>query len=281
MTLLASEAIAKSSPSKRADNKANVLGVGVVITSMTQVLDKIDQAVHSSLEKPFFIVTAYSETILEARCDFGFKQTLGKADLIVADGVSVLSAIDYQNRARGNILAKFWEGLRVGRDILAGKYAGRIVGVRLFEKLLSSNYRVYLLGGWGDVAKRLATKYGTEFDPGPVNISGASEVENKRVIIKINKYAPDILFVSFGRFRQEVWIADNLDKLRAKVIIGVGSAFDEVANKWQVPLWVERSGLKWLWRMWGDPGHIKRVWNAFPVFAWKVFIDKLRAGDEL
>jgi UDP-N-acetyl-D-mannosaminuronic acid transferase (WecB/TagA/CpsF family) len=41
-----------------------------------------------------------------------------------------------------------------------------------------------------------------------------------------------------------------------------------------IPLWVDIMGLKWLWRVTVNPGHWKRAWNAFPVFAWKVYRSK-------
>ena len=41
----------------------------------------------------------------------------------------------------------------------------------------------------------------------------------------------DILFVAFGSPKQEIWIADNLNTIPAKVVIGVGGAFDFISGK--------------------------------------------------
>ena len=49
MSVPASEATTKTGTSKRTDNRANVLGVGVAITSTAQALDKIDRICQSSL----------------------------------------------------------------------------------------------------------------------------------------------------------------------------------------------------------------------------------------
>jgi len=135
----------------------------------------------------------------------------------------------------------------------------------MFRGLLADKqYKKFLFGGFNGVAGRLAAKYGC----------GWSE-EDDQVVDKINEYGPDILFVALGRFKQEIWIANNLGRLKVKLVMGVGSAFDEVAGEgvWRrpVPGWVSKAGLKWLWRVMGEPKHLVRAWRAFPVFPLKVF----------
>lgn len=246
-------------------NKTNILGVGVTSTSIERVLEIFKSKISNSKEmRPFFVVTAYSEFALRAQTDPEFKQALEKADLIVPDGVSLVAAADYLNTPN------LW-GLQVGLKILRGQFANQVVsGVGLVKKLLVSKHKLFLLGGWNRVAERLAKRYNTSFD----------DFTNEELALKkITKTKPDILLVALGHFRQEKWIAKNLDKLKCKVVIGVGSAFDEIAGdgKWArpVPAWVSRMGLKWLWRVFIDPRHIIRAWHAFPVFAWKVFLQKM------
>ena len=62
-------------PTKKRDDRTNVLGVGVDGTSRTQVLKIInDQCSMIDTAKPLFIVTAYSEFILEAQKNSDFKK---------------------------------------------------------------------------------------------------------------------------------------------------------------------------------------------------------------
>ena len=209
---------------------------------------------------------------MEAGKDPQFKNVVGGADLVVADGVSVLAAMDFVKVKKTNVVRDFQRGLKVGTKILQGEFSGRIVGVKLFKRILEARkYKIFLLGGWNGVAVRLAKRYGCAYDSGVVNLRSMTEAENAKMVAAVNKTQPDVLFVGMGRFKQEKWIAKNLDKLKCKVVVGVVSAFDEVDQGWQVPSWVERMGLKWLWRVFVDPKHIVRAWNAFPVFAWKVF----------
>jgi N-acetylglucosaminyldiphosphoundecaprenol N-acetyl-beta-D-mannosaminyltransferase len=154
-------------------------------------------------------------------------------------------------------------------------------GVELTKELLEmskvKNWKIFLLGGKDRETEKLArNKKGNiyYYEP-PMGLDIDNKQETEKILNKISLCQPDILLVGLGRFRQEIWIADNLRKIKAKVVIGVGSSFDELAGmgSWadRAPEWVDRMGLKWLWRVTRDPGHFRRAWNAFPVFAWKVF----------
>lgn len=235
---------------ENAHDKTNIMGVGVTSTSTSSVIKIIDEQVKTG-SKPFFIITAYSETFLEDKDKF--KKALAEANMVVADGVSVCAAIDYLRGATA---------IKVALNILQNKYANRPSGIKIFKNILESGkYRIYLTGGFNNVAERLADKY--------KNVVGWDNGDKNTK--KINAAKADILFVSLGRFKQEVWIHENLDKLNVKIVIGVGSAFDEVAENWPVPKWINDMGLKWLWRITRDPRHISRALNAFPVFPLKVW----------
>jgi len=248
---------------KKRPQKLEILGVKIVNARKERVLNKISAqcsvlSTKMSNYRPFWVATAYSETFLEAQDNSEFAQAIEKADWIVLDGVAGWMALDYPN-----------QGLKVVLNALQGKYVDRPVGVEIFRELLEEGkLKFFLLGGFRGVAKRLAQKYNCEFEEqGPD--------QDRRILNKINKYKPDILFVSYGRFKQEMWIAQNLDKLNCKVVVGVGSAFDEVAKEgvWKMPtpVWIQRMGLKWLWRGLHDAKHWKRIWKAVIIFPWRIY----------
>jgi N-acetylglucosaminyldiphosphoundecaprenol N-acetyl-beta-D-mannosaminyltransferase len=265
-----------------------ILGVEVSSTSKTEVLRKIEEKCNENVyNKPLFIVTAYSEFFIEAETDKEFAAALNKADLVLPDGVSVPAALDYLRLAEGKqLMGKLITGLQVGGRVLRGKYAGKVVtGVGLTRELLETGnknkWRVFLLGGFGNVAERLTDKLKQNY-PGLClgwDRAGENNEEirqrSREIVIKTEKFKPDLLLVAMGRYKQEKWIAEHLSGLGAKVVMGVGSSFDELLGegKWAAkpPGWVEQSGLKWLWRVGRDPKHLKRAWRAFPLFTWKVF----------
>ena len=60
----------------------------------------------------------------------------------------------------------------------------------------------------------------------------------------------NVLFVALGSPRQELWIAENLDRLRPVLCMGVGGSFDVLSGKARrAPLVFRRSGTEWLFRL--------------------------------
>ena len=79
------------------------------------------------------------------------------------------------------------------------------------------------------------------------------------MVKEINEFKPELLFVGFGHKKQEKWIADNLDKLKIKVAMGVGGSFDYLVKPWlRAPKMIQKMGFEWLWRLMLQPWRIKR-----------------------
>jgi N-acetylglucosaminyldiphosphoundecaprenol N-acetyl-beta-D-mannosaminyltransferase len=107
-------------------------------------------------------------------------------------------------------------------------------------------------------------------------VVGQSVDDNNRIITKINKFKPDILFVQYRPVQQEKWIDANRDRLIAKVAVGIGGTLDEfVGDLRPVPKWMEGMGLKWLWRLWLQPRRWRRMIDAVIVFPWLVFVESI------
>lgn len=259
-----------------------ILGTKVDFLSKEEVIKNIFSAI--KLHKKYFIVTANGEFVLEARKDAEFAGGLKKADVILPDGVSLLQAREFIHSrlsgGNGIILA-----LKIFLKTLRGGYKDQIVaGVEILRHFVNipknpKSPRIFLLGGHHGVARLLAEKYHCDFHPGVSDINNITTEQNKEILSIIKKANPDILFVSFGHFAQEKWIAQNLENLSCKVVMGVGSSFDELAGvgQWQrpVPDILKKTGLKWLWRLIKNPGHIKRVWEAVLVFAFKLYLSQV------
>jgi N-acetylglucosaminyldiphosphoundecaprenol N-acetyl-beta-D-mannosaminyltransferase len=274
-------------------NKDIIMGIKISSTPQERVLNLIrEKCNEKDFVKPFFVITAYSEFFLKAEKEKEFNRILHNADLVLPDGVSVVAALDYLKMRSGSKGRDFLSGLRVGTRILAGEYNDqKTEGVKLTREILreagQKGWKVFLLGGKGGVAGRLAMMMKKDFreiqtgwEEGYTNIKiqiTDSQINNQ-ILNKINEFKPDVLLVAYGMPWQEKWIDMNLKKLQTKVVMGVGSSFDEIMREgpWRkpVPGWVETMGLKWLWRAFVDRRHWKRAWNAFPVFAWKVYRSK-------
>jgi N-acetylglucosaminyldiphosphoundecaprenol N-acetyl-beta-D-mannosaminyltransferase len=96
--------------------------------------------------------------------------------------------------------------------------------------------------------------------------------DDERVVETINAAAPDIVWVGLSTPKQERWMAGHVERLGAPVLIGVGAAFDIHAGVLaQAPVWMQRSGLEWLYRLTREP---RRLWRRYlfnnPVFVYRI-----------
>jgi N-acetylglucosaminyldiphosphoundecaprenol N-acetyl-beta-D-mannosaminyltransferase len=97
--------------------------------------------------------------------------------------------------------------------------------------------------------------------------------EDQAVVDAINAARPDIVWVGLSTPKQEFWMASHLGRIEAPVMVGVGAAFDFLAEtKRQAPLWMQRNGLEWLFQLCSEP---RRLWRryayAVPGFAFLAF----------
>ncbi len=225
---------------KQGDDMVNVLGVGVSSTSTSSVLEKIDDFLLKK-GKMKLIVTVNPEFVMLAQDDSEFKKILNSADLAIADGVG-LKLAGVKETAPGRV----------------------VVG-----QLLQKRYKVFYLGSL--VAAEMAKKFGGQYDDGEIDIKNPQR--NYEIVAKVNKYKPDILLVAYGAPWQEKWLWTNRHRLKAKVGIGVGGAFDYLTGHAAVPSeWINKLGLEWLWRLVHEPWRWRRQLSLIR-FGWKVLID--------
>jgi N-acetylglucosaminyldiphosphoundecaprenol N-acetyl-beta-D-mannosaminyltransferase len=125
----------------------------------------------------------------------------------------------------------------------------------------------YFYGGREGVPEKLARRLSGRF-PG-LEVVGTlsppfrelSAEEDVLAVDQINQADPDLVWVGLSTPKQERWMASHLGKLRAPVLVGVGAAFDIHAGLLpQAPLWMQRSGLEWAYRLYREP---RRLWRRY------------------
>ena len=85
--------------------------------------------------------------------------------------------------------------------------------------------------------------------------------ESSSVIEKINALKPNIVLVAFGAPMQEKWIHEHYKQIDSNVLIGVGGLFDFYSgDKKRAPLWMRKSGIEWMYRLYLEPG---RLWRRY------------------
>lgn len=274
--------------------REKVLGLPVDVLTKEQALEKIESWIKLGGDNLKQVVTAYSEFYVNALRDKDFAKILSKADMVTADGRSVLAAVEYNRESRLwivdrrlKIFKAFFAGLKVGGRILKNDLGDTVTGVWLFEEICKmaeeKGWKVFVLGGWGDVNLRATRMLKKRFprlrlasDAGE-KVVGAVAGENEVIIKKINNFKPDVLFVQYRPVQQEKWIDGNRKFLKVKVAVGIGGTLDEfVGDLKQAPVWMQTVGLKWLWRLIIQPKRWRRMIDAVIVFPWLVFRESLR-----
>lgn len=245
-------------------NSLRILGVGVNSTSTSSVLEWVRKKL--AKREKFWIATPNPEMVVLAQEDGEFKKILNEASLAIPDG----------------------QGLLWAAKILGLKLKERIAGTDFLAKLCreaaKEGWRVFFLGGKEKVAQEALVKLqklypglgGLAFGgPKKLKIENFKlkiddKTRNQEAIERINRFKPDLLFVGFGMGKQERWIRENLKLLKVGGAMVVGGAFDFYSGRLRrAPVWWQKRGLEWLWRLILEPWRWRRQTNLIK-FVWLV-----------
>jgi N-acetylglucosaminyldiphosphoundecaprenol N-acetyl-beta-D-mannosaminyltransferase len=137
----------------------------------------------------------------------------------------------------------------------------RIDGIGLMGKLLrlanERGYSIFLLGAKQEVVEACVAKIQREYPN--VRIAGYRNGYFKmeqadEVVHQVNAAQPDLLFLGFGSPMKERFADRYAGDLGAAVIQGVGGSFDVMAGSVKrAPLWIQRLGMEWLFRVVQEP----------------------------
>lgn len=234
--------------------KKELFTVLVNDVSANEVLEQVLDDLLSG-EKQYYIVTPNPEIIVYASSHPEYTRILNNAQYSLCDGI----------------------GLLLASIILKRRIRERITGVAFLERLCQvasrNNLVVGFLGGRNNVGSKTAALMRKQYS----NLSVGYVSEEWKP--DDNKKKIDILFVAFGAPKQEVWMHRNLKKTRVRIMMGVGGAFDEISGVVsRAPAWIDRVGLKWLWRLIQQPWRWKRQ-RALLIFLGMVFSELLKHRD--
>lgn len=175
-------------------------------------------------------------------------QLVGSADALVADGMPLVWA----SRLQGQPLP----GRVCGSDLISS----------LPKAAAAAGLPIFLLGGGGNTAERTADIL-VDRNPGlrvvgtyapPRGFEDRPE-EYQRMIARIRRAAPAIVFVALGFPKAELLIQRIRHTQPDAWWIGVGAAFDFVSGEIKrAPPWMQRIGAEWLHRCLQDPRRLAR-----------------------
>jgi N-acetylglucosaminyldiphosphoundecaprenol N-acetyl-beta-D-mannosaminyltransferase len=237
--------------------KATVLDVSIDTVTMSEAVAKLEQFI---VEKtPHLIATANAEMVMLAQNDQELATILNQCDLVVPDGAGVV-----------------WAARHLGYT-MPERVAGYDLSQNLLAQAADKGYCVFMFGSQSEIVEK-AKSIALERYPG-LRVVGTregffTEQDESSIIELISTAKPDILLAALGVPKQEKWLARNLSSLKVPVCMGVGGTFDVMAGAVKrAPLWMQRTGLEWLFRLILQPQRVIRM-MALPRFALKVMLSK-------
>jgi N-acetylglucosaminyldiphosphoundecaprenol N-acetyl-beta-D-mannosaminyltransferase len=98
---------------------------------------------------------------------------------------------------------------------------------------------------------------------------------------KINEFSPDILLVSLGSPKGELFIFDNLYRLNVPISMQVGAAIDFLAGTIKrAPLWMQKFGLEWFYRFLQEPKRMFRRYFINDAYFLTLLLKELLKKDD-
>lgn len=188
---------------------------------------------------------------MEAYRDPDLRSIYNHADLVTPDGMPLV-----------------WLCHSAGYDHVTRVYGPDLL-LAACQHGLSLGWRHYFYGGSQTTLERLTANLLARFPN--LQIAGMDSppfraltpAEDDAAIQRINISGADIVWVGLGAPKQDRWMAGHANRLSASVLLGVGAAFDFHAGiKPQAPLWMQKRGLEWLFRLSTEP---RRLWRRYAV----------------
>jgi len=222
-----------------------LLGARMHPWSMQQTLDEIDRRMRAGVFTQHVVVNVGK--LINMRHDEGLRKSVDHCDIINIDGMGVV-----------------WGARLMGHDV-----PERVAGIDLFHNLLEyaadSGRKVFLLGARQEVIERTAEEVQRRYPA--LQLAGFHHGyfwdDEQSMVEAIAASGAEMLFVAITSPKKEQFIDRWRDRLGVKFAMGVGGTFDIVAGKTRrAPLWMQKAGLEWLYRVLQEPG---RMWRRYLV----------------
>lgn len=241
--MTASDSAFSSSPAHAVDS-VTLLGMRIDRIDMDGALALVERYIAAGT--PHQIVTADASMIVTASEDPEFMSIVEGADLVTPDGAGIL-----------------WATRRLGISLNA-KVSGVDLAARCCALSPEKGWRLFFFGSGPGVAEEAARRMSAAC-PGAQIVGfrdGFFKPEDEaQIVATIREAKPDILLVALGIPKQEKFIHRHKAALGVPVSIGVGGTLDVFAGAVKrAPVWMQKAGLEWLYRIGSNPR--KRITKA-------------------
>jgi N-acetylglucosaminyldiphosphoundecaprenol N-acetyl-beta-D-mannosaminyltransferase len=210
---------------------------------METALTRIRTAINEG--RNCFFSTPNLNFLVGCLSDHDFRQSVVHSNLCVADGMPII-----------------WIAKALGIPLYE-----RVAGSTLFEHLKKvTGIAIYFFGGMEGTAKLACQKINGAgegmvcvgaYYPG---MGAVASMSSEEIINQINSSDANFVVVSLGAKKGQAWIEHNRHRLMAPAVSHLGAVVNFVAGTVsRAPLWMQRVGLEWLWRIKEEPS----LWQRY------------------
>jgi N-acetylglucosaminyldiphosphoundecaprenol N-acetyl-beta-D-mannosaminyltransferase len=216
-----------------------LVGLPFDAVDMAGTVSSVKKAVAS--RERCFLSTPNLNWLVGCLSDDAFRDSVINSDLSIPDGTPLI-----------------WIAKMLGVPLRE-----RVAGSTLFETLRRGSgekISVYFFGGPDGVAKTACDQLNRESQsfscvgyesPG---FGSIDDMSTAAIIEKINASRADFLVVALGARKGQAWIEHNLARLNVPIVSHLGAVVNFVAGTARrAPVWLQKLGLEWLWRIKEEP----------------------------
>jgi N-acetylglucosaminyldiphosphoundecaprenol N-acetyl-beta-D-mannosaminyltransferase len=228
-------------------DRVDVLGVNVSAVDPATVLAHIAAWIRDGARE--YVCVSGVHGVMESQRDPRLQAVHNQSGLTVPDGMPLV-----------------WCCRRAGVTATSRVYGPDLM-LAVLEASAAAGWTSYFYGGAEGVPELLRDRMTDRF-PG-LRVVGTfsppfrplTAEEETDVVARINEAAPDLVWVGLSTPKQEQWMSAYRDRLDARVLVGVGAAFDfHTGRVRQAPPWMQARGLEWLFRLLVEP---RRLWRRY------------------
>jgi N-acetylglucosaminyldiphosphoundecaprenol N-acetyl-beta-D-mannosaminyltransferase len=220
------------------------IGVPLDVLTMRETVEKIDDAIQSRTRLHHVVLNVAK--FVTMRSNEELKRDVIESDIINIDGMGIVFAA--------------W--------LLGLGNVERVAGVDLMQQVLQlcsqKGYRPYFLGAKPEVLEKAIAEIRVTLPT--LEVAGFHDgyfkrEEEPQIVNSIRNSNADCLFIGISSPLKERFIRKYRDELGVSFIMGVGGSIDVLAGLTKrAPLWMQRWGLEWAYRLWQEPA---RMWKRY------------------
>ncbi len=231
------------------NRRITILNTTIDVINFQETITLVEKYVEK--KEPLHLMGVNADKLNEVNKNERLKQIVNSCGIINADGASVVKASRY-----------------LGKPL-----PERVAGIDLMQSLVrlseEKGYSVYLLGAKQNTVEKTAEVLRKQYPK--LNLVGfhngyLKESEWFEISSILKELKPDFVFVGITSPMKEYLIEFLQDDGNNSVFMGVGGSFDVISgNIPRAPVWMQKSGLEWLFRVIQEP---KRLFARYFVGNW-------------